>query len=212
MSAKIAALVTLLMSLPQYSGDIKTETEPQRRERMTLVAGGIDWATQVVTCSGPVGLSLKDCKKVWYGPEDKLHAALVAQGWYESNYGRNVHMGRCLPHQCDPRRTRDKSGKVVIYHKARGPWQVHASTPVARLVWSRITGPNLRTSTRAGAWAAAYSLSINACGGDVTKMFGAQAGRGCRTTNIAIKKASKYHELMARYRQIKSEQRSQSSR
>lgn len=197
-------LLSLLMGLHPYKEDVGVESYDDRTARMTIVSEATDFGCQVVTCSGPFGESVEGCKPVWRAPIEECYASVLAQGWGESRYAKDIHLGICKTGQCDPVIVTD-DGKREVVRQAWGPWQVQPTTVVARKVFSRIRTPDLdlRQATWSGAWAAAYSLSINVCGGNRLLMFGAQLGQGCQVGPTSKLRVEKYRSFLARYRQLR---------
>jgi hypothetical protein len=108
-------ITAILMSLQPAYGD--NESWEERTERMQIVAQAIDDASSRATCSEEY--NTPDCKKTWQKDKKSLAILLVATGYGESHFAKNVHEGNCDEHECDAHKV-----KGVVYHRARSPWQI----------------------------------------------------------------------------------------
>lgn len=137
----------MLMSLPPAYAD---RQEPDREQRMEIIAEAISHATARASCSETY--ALPECKPIWSKSPYRLGALLVTKGWWESRFAKNVHEGKCLPYECDAK----KIGKLVI-HMARSPWQLQR-TSYTKGLWHQLEGEDFE-STRNAAWVAAKILA-----------------------------------------------------
>lgn len=99
------------------------------------VASGIVGATLQATCSGDWA-STDDCVPTWRGRPEELAALLITIGYWESKFLARIGKGRCEKWECDAYKGLD--GK--IYHRARGYFQVQASTAITMYEWNNMWG------------------------------------------------------------------------
>lgn len=140
-----ALILTMLLALPPAYED---RVEPDRIERLTVIADAVSQSVVRATCDG-----YDDCIAVWPGAPRELAALVVAVGWWESRYAANVHAGKCRADQCDA--VKMPGGYVV--HRARSPWQLQR-TSWAEPVWTKLEGTGL-VETRNAAWVATAILA-----------------------------------------------------
>lgn len=99
------------------------------------VASGITSATLQATCQGDWAGS-DDCARTWPGRPEELAALLVTTGYWESKFLARIGQGRCEKWECDAHK--DAKGKV--YHRARGYFQIQASTAITMFEWRHMVG------------------------------------------------------------------------
>jgi hypothetical protein len=142
-----AWVLAAVLSLPPAYAD---REETGRAERMTTVANAVVEVTARATCAD--SYAVPRCSPIWSGDRRSLAALLIAKGWWESRFARNVHEGQCRPDECDAVKWR---GQIV--HRARSPWQLQR-TAYSSPEWDEMVGTSY-PATRAAAWAAAKVLS-----------------------------------------------------
>jgi hypothetical protein len=140
-----AIVLTMLLALPPAHED---RNEPNRVERLSVIADAVAQSVDRATCEG-----YSPCTPIWTGAPRDLAALVVTVGWWESRFARNVHAGKCRPYQCDA--VRMPGGYVV--HRARSPWQLQR-TSWAESVWTKLEGVEL-VETRNAAWTATRILA-----------------------------------------------------
>lgn len=182
-------LLALLMGMLPHNSD--TETVLERRDRMEIVAAAMTDAVNQATCSGSWS---SGCTRRWRSPRKYLAAALLVQGENESHFARRIQAGDCKPDECDPTMRKrlvlvdgrvrkhtvvDADGNPIMWHAARGIWQVHSSYLPANIsLWENANGLTFEATTSA-AMLAVFYLSACQCGGNFEQMFTAQDGKGC---------------------------------
>lgn len=155
----------LLGDMPPYKLD--RESPMEREERMGVLSDAMAIATWERAYQAD-GLAR------WKSSPDRLYAALLTQGWFESRFAWHIHAGHCRAFECGA--TRDDGGLLVFLTPT--PWQVAESTAFARALWPNVVGQSAKATTNA-ARVAAYHLAMHQCGGDVAQMLQAQGGGGC---------------------------------
>lgn len=140
-----AIVLAMLLSLPPAYED---REEANRVWRLSVIADAVAQSVDRATCDG-----YEDCTPIWSGSDRELAALVVAVGWSESRFARNVHRGECRPDQCDP--VRLAGGHVA--HRARSLWQLQR-TRWAAPVWTKLEGTGL-AETRNAAWTATRILA-----------------------------------------------------
>jgi hypothetical protein len=142
-----AWVLAALLSLPPAYAD---REEPGRDARLATISAAVAEVTARATCSEVY--ALPQCSPIWNGDRRELAALLVAKGWWESRFARNVHEGRCRPDECDA-----VKWQGVVIHRARSPWQLQR-TAYSAPEWNSMVGIDY-AATRSAAWAAAKVLA-----------------------------------------------------
>lgn len=142
-------LAPMLLSLAPAVGD-RGEDPEDRWERLTVVAIAIDTAATEATCDGAEPTPEEPyCVPIYPGERWELAGALTAIAVDETRLARNVHEGRCAPHECD---SVIRGG--VLFHRAVSPWQLHSSPLVPMAEWRAARGTSLEATTTAARAAA----------------------------------------------------------
>lgn len=144
------ALLTLLLTLAPAHADLG-EPPAERVARLGVLAGAIAEAAQEATCEDG---RAPYCDRIFKGPAVELAAVLAATAFDECRFARNIHAGKCEPHECD--------AVVVggeVRHRAVSVWQLHVTRIVPRPVWEAARGDGVEATTTA-AWAAAQVLAV----------------------------------------------------
>lgn len=102
---------------------------------LEAVAAGIQGAVLQATCTGDWAAT-DDCVPTWTRSPEELAALLITTGYWESKFLARIGAGRCEKWECDP--SKDRSGR--LYHRARGFYQVQASTAVTADEWRHMYG------------------------------------------------------------------------
>jgi len=154
----------MLLALSPAVSDREEDPE-ERWDRMSNVAIAIDFAASEATCDGLEGTPLEAepyCVPSYPGTRWELAGALTAIAIDETRLARNVHEGRCAPHECDAV-IRDGA----LFHRAVSPWQLHVSPLVPLAEWRAARGASLdatltaaRAATRVLAWPRSRGSSL----------------------------------------------------
>lgn len=151
------AILAAILALPRahYPTGTDPETDALREARMAVIAEAIDDVASSATCVG----AAKDCQRRWTESKESLAALLVTLAWAESKFVHRVHIGKCLPFECDAIKFKDGS----VHHRARSLWQIQR-TPrlVTKQQWFGMVGADLAATTLAAE--AATTILVSAKG------------------------------------------------
>lgn len=131
-------ITVVIMSLTPAYGD--RETWEEREKRVGMIAVAIDEAAARGTCVE--AYEVEGCEKVWPGSKRELAMVLVATGYFESKFAKNVHEGKCKSYECDSYR---RAGQIV--HRARSLWQIQKTGLVTRDEYEKMKSMTVEGTT-----------------------------------------------------------------
>lgn len=166
-AAAQANTLELLEALPPSPADIE-EPSIDRSYRLEVVAVSIDAAAEEHASSlAPV----------------ETRAYLISLGWWETRFALNVHQRRCRSTECDAH-PRYIDGKLVVWHRARSPWQFQRWGYTAP-VWDSYHGADIGSTMRAARLAAKVMIRGRlACGTPAGAFTYYATGGRCRSSKF----------------------------
>lgn len=168
--------------------------EENRNERLQTIAAAVFASAERATCKGQ--FATPTCKPI-AGDDFEVAAEVAGKANFETHLRSNVHADQCKPWECDPVRLRTRD-HVIIYHRARSPWQLQRPKTWSNERWESIRGDSLEATTNA-AWEATKLLQgyRGMCGGTTE---GAFAGYASGSRKCKHKDAARRAHLAERYR------------
>lgn len=189
--------LAIAVILSQFAIPPADRDEPNRNDRLTVIATSIARASWRATCTGEFATA--ECKPI-ASDANMVAAELTELANSETALRSNVHRGDCGPHQCDATRLRTKDGVLVI-HRARSLWQLHKAPTWSLAKWASLLG-DTQQATDAAAWEATKLLAgyRGTCGGTDGAFAGYATGAKCtyRAAKSRAKRAENIRDRLVR--------------